>query len=178
MAARGPMPSPSITQGDYIPPIPRHDSNFAPSVGDYASSPTTPAIGASTPEASNPFLTPIENDAARPNKEEATETTPMTGEYLRQTSRRRPLWQYLAAAAVVVIVIVLAVILPVYFTVIKPNNNKNNDQGNASSSSSKGGSQSNPESPSGAITGGNGSIITTADNVTFAYINPFGGFCE
>lgn len=180
----GDLPSSGINEGEFIPPIPRLDSTFAPSIsGDYGTStPTTPAIGAATPDVSNPFLAPAERagDAGMIPKEEATENTPMTGGYPAASKTKRPLWQYLAVASAVIIIVVLAVILPVYFTVIKPhhdNSSSDSSSNGGSGGSNGGGSSSNPESPSGAVTGGNGSMITTADNVTFMYINNFGGFC-
>jgi hypothetical protein len=89
---------------------------------------------------------------------------------------RRPVFWLAAAAALVLLI--LAVILPVYFTVIK----KNNNGAAASSSSSSGGApqptaSGQPGSPTVAITGGDGSTITTATGASFTYKNPFGGFC-
>lgn len=85
---------------------------------------------------------------------------------------KRPLFWLITAAAI--IVIVLAVILPVYFTVIKPHNDST-----SGSSASGGGSGSNPSSPTGATTGGNGTeVIDSATGEKFTYTNAFGGFCE
>lgn len=89
---------------------------------------------------------------------------------------KRPLFWLITAAAI--IVVVLAVILPVYFKVIKPNND-NTSGASASGGGGGGGSGSNPSSPSGATTGGNGtSVIDSATGQTFTYTNQFGGFCE
>ncbi|KAI0060559.1 glycoside hydrolase family 5 protein, partial [Artomyces pyxidatus] len=78
---------------------------------------------------------------------------------------KRPLlW---LAAAIVLAVVVLAVVLPVYFVVIKPKK---------SSSGGGGGGAANPESPTGATTGGDGSTIQLANGQTFTYTNPFGGY--
>lgn len=86
---------------------------------------------------------------------------------------KRPLFWLITAAAI--IIIVLAVILPVYFTVIKPHN----DSTSGGSSASGGGSGSNPSSPTGATTGGNGTeVIDSATGEKFTYTNAFGGFCE
>ncbi|KIJ63488.1 glycoside hydrolase family 5 protein [Hydnomerulius pinastri MD-312] len=91
----------------------------------------------------------------------------------RRSIFSRPIFWFLALLALAIVV--LAVILPVYFVVIKPHQN------NTAASSSGGGGgtgsgQGNPASPSGATTGGNGSLVTTSDGTTFTYINPFGGF--
>ncbi|KAG1870210.1 glycoside hydrolase family 5 protein [Suillus subalutaceus] len=81
---------------------------------------------------------------------------------------RRPLFWLIAFA--VVAVVVVAVVLPIYFVVIKPHNYSTNG-------ASVGGSGSgNSTSPTGiTTTGGNGSLITVADGMTFTYLNPFGG---
>ncbi len=99
-------------------------------------------------------------------------------------SKRRGLLFWLGCAAALVIV-VLAVILPVYFTVIKPKHNNNNVSQNSTSGDStpppetpQGNGTTNPQSPTGAITGGDGSIVTLADGSSFIYNNSFGGYCE
>lgn len=79
-------------------------------------------------------------------------------------SRRRLYWILGAIAAIVVIV--LAVVLPV---VLIHKNKKSNSSQSASPTA-------NPHSPTGATTGGDGSLVTTADGVTFTYNNSFGGY--
>lgn len=103
-------------------------------------------------------------------------------------SKSRPLWKrpaFWLVFVVGIIIVVVAVVVPVYFKVIKPN--KNNVSGGSSSGdgntgsggSSGGGSGSgNTPTPSGAISGGDGSVITTEDGTKFTYTNSFGGFCE
>ncbi|EMD31783.1 glycoside hydrolase family 5 protein, partial [Gelatoporia subvermispora B] len=86
--------------------------------------------------------------------------------------RRRRLLLISLGVAVAIIVVVLAVILPIYFTIIKKH--KDSHSGGSSSSAASG-PGANPESPTGAISGGDGSLITTADNVTFTYSNQWGG---
>ncbi|EGN91810.1 glycoside hydrolase family 5 protein [Serpula lacrymans var. lacrymans S7.3] len=81
---------------------------------------------------------------------------------------KRPL--FWLASLVALAIVVLAVVLPVYFTVVKPRQNKQ------AYSSGGGGSPGNPESPTGATTGGNGSLVVTSDGSSFTYINPFGGY--
>ncbi|KJA22085.1 glycoside hydrolase family 5 protein [Hypholoma sublateritium FD-334 SS-4] len=73
---------------------------------------------------------------------------------------------------VAVIIILLAVFLPVYLVVVR----KHKSSTGAATGSGGGGGASNPGSPTGAVTGGNGSIITLSNGTDFTYINPFGGF--
>jgi glucan 1,3-beta-glucosidase len=92
-------------------------------------------------------------------------------------SRRRV---YIIAGAVALLLLVLAVIIPLYFAVIKP---KSNSSKSSSSTSSGSGSGSGSGSSGGgknsgsklAITGGDGSTVTTDDGSTFTYHNSFGG---
>ncbi|KAL7281935.1 hypothetical protein ACG7TL_003402 [Trametes sanguinea] len=90
------------------------------------------------------------------------------------SSRRRRLYIWLGVAAAAIVVVVLAVILPVYFTVIKKHSGSGAASGGHGGSSS--GAATNPESPTGAVTGGDGSTITMQDGTWFTYKNPFGGF--
>lgn len=75
----------------------------------------------------------------------------------------------------VIILIVLVVVLPVYFTVIKKKNNSKASTETAGGGSVGGGS-GNPESPTGATSGSDGSQIIADDGSTFTYQNKFGGF--
>jgi hypothetical protein len=91
---------------------------------------------------------------------------------------RRLLWLALLGGLVLLIVVV---VVPVYFTVIKPKHNVNGSVsggagGSPGSGPTKGGG--NPQSPNGAITGGDGSTVILADGTSFTYKNQFGGFCE
>ncbi|KAI8984881.1 glycoside hydrolase [Trametes punicea] len=88
-------------------------------------------------------------------------------------ARRGRLYMWLGIAAAAIVVVVLAVILPVYFTVIKKHTGAASSPGRSGSAS---GAASNPESPTGAVTGGDGSTITLSDGTTFTYQNPFGGY--
>lgn len=88
-----------------------------------------------------------------------------------RTTRKRMWW--LLGITIVLIVVVLAIILPIVFVVIKRHHG-----GSSGSSGSSSGPASNPESPTGDITGGDGSTIKMADGSTFVYKNPFGGFCK
>lgn len=97
-----------------------------------------------------------------------------TNDSLRRPFFRRPLvWLALVAA---IIVIALAVVLPVVFVVVKPRQHNSNAAGEVPGTT--GGGSDNPGSPTGATSGGNGSLIKTEDGSTFTYVNPFGGFCE
>lgn len=96
--------------------------------------------------------------------------------------RRRP-WVLVLAAVALIALIIVAVIVPVYFTVIKPHNDKSaSSASSASSSASRSGSSTGAApAPSGtasnsALTGGDGSTITTDTGSTFVYRNSFGGF--
>ncbi|KAG7091511.1 hypothetical protein E1B28_010539 [Marasmius oreades] len=95
--------------------------------------------------------------------------------------KRRPLILALIAFSVLAIV-VLAVVLPVYFVVVKQNQKNNNAASTSGShsgdagSGTVGGGKGNPQSPSGATSGGDGSKIVTEDGETFIYNNKFGGF--
>ncbi|EMD32912.1 glycoside hydrolase family 5 protein [Gelatoporia subvermispora B] len=100
----------------------------------------------------------------------AADAAPVTRSYGKRPIWKRPL--FWLGAFIALAVVVLAVVLPVWFVVVKPNR----DGGSSSSSSSSKQSSSNPESPSGAVTGGNGSTIVTEDGTSFTYINQFGGF--
>ncbi|EKM81294.1 hypothetical protein AGABI1DRAFT_72198 [Agaricus bisporus var. burnettii JB137-S8] len=91
-------------------------------------------------------------------------------------ARKRSLVKWVIAGVILLIVVVLAVVLPVYFTVIKPNNH----QSAAASAPSNDGHNSAQPTPSTvprvAITGGDGSTVTTDDGTKFTYQNKFGGF--
>lgn len=113
----------------------------------------------STPNNSSPLLAgKAENDGFEQGRQE----TPSG------TKKKRPIVLALAGLAILVVV-VLVVILPVYFKVIKPKQDKQ-DRAAAGSGTR------NPASPTGATSGGNGSQIITDTNVTFTYINNFGGY--
>lgn len=93
-----------------------------------------------------------------------------------QPEKRKPLFRrpmVLLAALLALIIVIVAVIVPLYFFVIK----KHGSSGHSTSSGGSGGG-SPTAAGSGAITGGDGSIITTETGDTFTYKNPFGGFCE
>ncbi|KAJ3516166.1 hypothetical protein NLJ89_g1298 [Agrocybe chaxingu] len=99
---------------------------------------------------------------------------------------QRPPWQrawytrkrVLALLGLVALVIVfLAVFLPVFFIVIRK---KGGSEVRAGAGSTIGGGSGsgvpNPASPSGATSGGDGSVIRLANGTEFTYRNSFGGF--
>ena len=96
---------------------------------------------------------------------------PYNGPEKRQSWYKRPVrW---IAAIILLIVIVVAVAVPVSLT------RKHSGSGSSAASSgggSGGGGTPNPASPSGAITGGDGSVVTMENGQTFTYSNNFGGF--
>ncbi|GJE83932.1 glycoside hydrolase family 5 protein [Phanerochaete sordida] len=119
------------------------------------------AGGPATPDMSRPFMTPGASNER------------IIGTGAAATGRRR--WGLIAAGAgVAVVVIVLAIVLPVTLV----HHHKNSSSGGSSGSGGDAaapGPSSNPESPTGALSGGNGTVILTEDGTTFTYINNFGG---
>ena len=179
--------APSQDTGVPATPLPEHTN---PNL--VAETPGTPA----TPY-TNPFSTPAQNSyAGLPTGSPALSRPFLSDEYDRRESdaplageaaivsekpraaparRRRLLW--LGIGAVAVIVIFLAVFLPILFTVIKKHSGSGSGGAHGSGSGSGDSASTNPESPTGATSGGNGSVIQLADGTTFTYENPFGGTC-
>ncbi|KAJ7692238.1 glycoside hydrolase superfamily [Mycena rosella] len=102
--------------------------------------------------------------------------------YGATASRKSPRSRRLLGLGVLagVIVVVLAVVLPVYFLVIKKHNDNaaasSSSSGTGSSSGTSGGDNSGGKGVVGAVTGGDGSTVTTANGDTFMYNNSFGGY--
>jgi hypothetical protein len=93
-----------------------------------------------------------------------------------ETSRRsRRLWFWLLVGLVALAVIVVAVIVPVYYKVIKPSNAAQTS-GSSPGSTASAAEPTQSETPQAAITGGDGSQVTTDTGHTFTYNNSFGGF--
>ena len=92
-------------------------------------------------------------------------------------SRRPSRTKWIIAGAGVFVVVLIVIIVPVYFTVIKPKNTSS--QSNIASPNENSGNNTSPDATPpetrGATTGGDGSIVVTA-NGNFTYKNPFGGF--
>ncbi|KAF7359593.1 Glycoside hydrolase family 5 protein [Mycena venus] len=68
------------------------------------------------------------------------------------------------------IVVAAAVVIPLYFLVIKKHNDKNAASNNGTSAKTGG------KAVVGAVSGGDGSTVTTANGETFVYNNSFGGY--
>ncbi|KAF8749964.1 Cellulase (glycosyl hydrolase family 5) [Rhizoctonia solani] len=88
-----------------------------------------------------------------------------------------PTMVLLLIALVALAVVIIAVIVPVYFKVIKPNNNAAQSSGSSPVPSASAAVPTQSETPQVAITGGDGSQVTTNTGSTFIYNNSFGGFC-
>ncbi|KAJ7355225.1 glycoside hydrolase [Mycena albidolilacea] len=114
-----------------------------------------------------------------PGASYGTEKTSSAGEAVEK--RRRPLGLILGALAALVVVI-LAVVLPVYFVVVKKHHNaassapgSSGDSGSDSGSSGGGGGGTGGKVV-GAVSGGDGSTVTTVNGDSFVYNNSFGGY--
>ncbi|KAI0337316.1 glycoside hydrolase [Trametopsis cervina] len=143
------------TNEPLVPPEPARFSAISPSLAN--TSTNTSFIGSPMAEQAEPILT----TTAEPTNYDEKAAEP------RARPRRR--WPIIALAALVAaVVIALAVALPVTLVHHKHSSG-------SGGSGSTGGSASNPESPTGAVTGGNGTLITTEDGTTFTYVNNFGG---
>ncbi|KAI6036772.1 exo-beta-1,3-glucanase [Pisolithus microcarpus] len=152
--------------------------------GSYASQNTFGSVAPSAPGSSVYALNvhsgqPLRDDG--PDSEQGPGTGTQSPLYLAEKhvayaapaakSKRKLL---LAGAALAAAVVVIAVVVPVYFTLVKP-------KSDAAASSTTTSNPASPSSTSGtgsptAVTGGNGSKVTTEDGTTFIYSNPFGGF--
>ncbi|KAI0666164.1 glycoside hydrolase [Trametes maxima] len=134
----------------------------------------TPSTGASRALLSEETRLPSDAPLVAPGAGlGAADLSEKAGPAAAAPARRRRLYMWLGIGAAAIVVIVLAVILPVYFTVIKKHNGSG---GGGLGRPGSGAASSNPESPTGAVTGGDGSTITLADGTTFTYKNAFGGF--
>ena len=148
-----------------MPPDTARFGDASPSLNDSARNSFSGAMPA-TPDMSRPFLTPgASNEKILGGGSAEAATAPAR-------KRRWPL--FAAAGAIAVVVIVLAVVLPVTLV----HHHKNSSGNSASGGAAAAGPSSNPESPTGATSGGNGTVIKTEDGVTFTYINNFGGMCK
>jgi hypothetical protein len=86
----------------------------------------------------------------------------------------RPVWLAIAAGALVAVA--LAVALPVSLT-HKSKHTQSNSGNKPNGNSTGPGNPNTPNNTSNAITGGDGSTITSGSS-SFVYKNPFGGICE
>ncbi|KAI0829201.1 glycoside hydrolase [Trametes gibbosa] len=138
-------------------------------------------IGAATPSASRPLLPddPLRRESDAPLAAgAATGLDEKADPVARAPAKRKRLFLWLGLGAAALVVVVLAVILPVYFTVIKKHSSASSSSraGSSGSNPGAGGSTPNQESPTGAVTGGDGTTITMTDGTSFTYTNKFGGF--
>jgi hypothetical protein len=118
-----------------------------------------------TPGQSTTYLQ-VGKDAEAPLSQPVPKTRPIY---------RRPVWLAIAAGALVAVA--LAVALPVSLT-HKSKHTQSNSSGNKPSGNGTGnGNPNSPNNTSNAITGGDGSTITS-NGTSFVYKNPYGGFCE
>jgi glucan 1,3-beta-glucosidase len=129
--------------------------------------PSSPALGGAAAAAPAGYAAPA---ARYGSSDEGLSEKPRAGGLVARAKRRPLVVGLLALGALAIVVI--AVIVPVYFTVIK----KDKSSGGTKSSSSSGTSSQNPGSPTGATTGGDGSVVIMEDGTSFVYNNSFGGF--
>ena len=169
--------APTPLQDTYIP-LPADDTLRPPMAPYLAHEISTPRSSAYGPPSTINSQEPL---AGREKPAETyPEDTPSSQNQKRAPIHKRPV--FWLAVLVALILIILVVILPVYFTVIKKNNNSNNAAAATGSGSSTGAQPTKTGQPAAsataAITGGDGSLITTSDGVNFTYKNQFGGTCE
>lgn len=156
-------------------PLPLADDTLEPPRMSYFNS----GSGTSTPRDSM-VASSFNNDSSnRLAGEKQAGTDPE--ETAAATEKRSPWYKRPVAwlaGLVALIVVILAIVLPVTLT------KKHGTNGNAATSSGNGSGPSsgngtgNPASPIGAITGGDGSVITAENGDNFTYSNKFGGFCQ
>ena len=126
-------------------------------------------VASPSPSSSRPMLfdhTKLEASEAAAGEAALVDKEARDVQGTRPNSRRRRLYIWLGIGAAAIIIIVLAVVLPVILT-----------KGGIGHKSGSHGSGSNPESPTGAVTGGDGSTVVMSDGTSFTYTNKFGGFC-
>ncbi|KAF9461827.1 glycoside hydrolase superfamily [Collybia nuda] len=164
-----PSPSPLSEDAPFLDP---------PRASYLESSPATPrdSFAPSTLISNNnsgPLLPPAEKGESNGYSEEQARSPGKT--------KRRPILIILFGLAILAVVI-LAIILPVYFTVIKPKQRSEHSGSLGSDTDAPagtgpiGGGTNDPESPTGATSGGDGSTVITEDGTNFTYSNKFGGF--
>ncbi len=99
--------------------------------------------------------------------------------YAAPRSKRKVI---IAAGAAAAALLILAIVIPVYFAVVKPKNNTSSNNNDSSGGSTNSAESSRPSATStgkptvAAVTGGDGSKVTTEDGSQFTYSNSFGGY--
>lgn len=164
------------------------DSNYAPlnqSHGGILSplSPPTPQFAPyqdsvhdsyASRGASSPFV----NDSTSPLSEKQDAEFSGARDNATSPAWRRRVWIFVVAG---VIIVVAAIAIPVVLvsrnnTNDNNSNNSNNSENDTSGQTSAPEPSSTPVTPQAAITGGDGSEVTTEDGTKFTYVNQFGGY--
>ena len=91
-----------------------------------------------------------------------------------QAGRKKRVLLWGAIAALAAVVIAVAVAVPVVLTSRNKDDSSESSNGGSSGGNGHGGNGNN--TPQGAISGGDGSEVTTEDGTTFTYVNKFGGY--
>ncbi|CAL1705014.1 unnamed protein product [Somion occarium] len=96
----------------------------------------------------------------------------------RDRSRRK---LFIIGGAILGLLLVIAVVVGVYFGVVKPKSAKSSDNasgalGDEHTSAKPSGTSAPTPGVRAAVTGGDGSKVTTEDGTTFTYQNSFGGY--
>jgi hypothetical protein len=172
-------PPVSVLALDSTPLEPPRASFFGPgpSIGDNSSRDSR-AFSATGPEGDKEASTAAQSTTLLPvHRDAGVEGLPS-----QYVSRSVPFYRRparLAIALGALVALILIIILPVYFTVIKKHGNSTNISSNPGSGTSTSGAPKATGTPvnKGAITGGDGSTVITA-NGSFTYQNSFGGYCK
>lgn len=138
--------------------------------------PRSSTVPSASPASSRPILSdlkPLDNDTHHGDDGSLVTHLDKDGN-TRQKAKRRRLHIWLAIGLLAVIIVVLAIVLPIVLTGHGPSGSSaipgHGGHGH-------GGDPANPESPTGAITGGDGTVVVMSDGTSFTYTNKFGGFC-
>lgn len=163
------VPQAGLNPDPSLPSTP-HESYATPGLGTSDNTPpfgtSSDAINANTSDAAAAAGVPATKETASTGSAEALAGTGTKGAGKAPWYKRPIVW---LAAFIALAIVVLVVVLPVWFVAVKPHRDHNTTSGTGKSGGP------NPESPSGATSGGNGSTITAADGTSFTYINNFGG---
>jgi hypothetical protein len=186
MAEDRPLSTVNSEYGTPAPSLPALDAPLEPPRASFFSGPG-PSIGESSPRDSRvDSTTGPENDKEGTTPGQSTTLLPVGKEegavFSYPASRARPFYRRPAGLAIALgalVAVVLAIALPVSL-VHKGKNSQSNGSKGSGNGTGPGSGNGNPKSPtntSNAITGGDGSTITSG-NTSFVYHNSFGGTCE
>lgn len=190
MAEDRPLSTVNSEYGTPAPSLPALDGPLEPPRASFFSGPG-PSIGESSIRDSRAdSATGPENDKEGTTPGQSTTLLPVGKEegavFSDPASRARPFYRRPAGLAVALgalVAVVLAIALPVSLVHKGKHSQSNGSSGNGNGNGNGTGSgpgNGNPNSPtntSNAITGGDGSTITSG-NTSFVYHNSFGGICE